>query len=122
MVLTNIYKRNICFRNELFYLEPNDLLSLLIKFKKFQENIKMDEEYINISKIIFEPLVTLTSDYKIEMCLAKECVKQNETTYLIKLRNDRKWADGQKFTANDVRLPEMSIKPLTMINTDSNWE
>ena len=58
----------------------------------------------NISKIIFEPLVTLTSDYKIEMCLAKECVKQNETTYLIKLRNDRKWADGQKFTADDVQF------------------
>ena len=58
----------------------------------------------NISKIIFEPLITLTSDYKIEMCLAKECVKQNETTYLIKLRNDRKWADGQKFTADDVQF------------------
>ena len=58
----------------------------------------------NISKIIFEPLVTLTSDYKIEMCLAKECVKQNETTYLIKLRNYRKWADGQKFTADDVQF------------------
>lgn len=58
----------------------------------------------NISKIIFEPLVTLTSDYKIDMCLAKECVKQNENTYLIKLRNDRKWADGQKFTADDVQF------------------
>lgn len=60
MVLTNIYKRNICFRNELCYLEPNVLLSLLIKFKKFQENIKMDEEYINISKIIDEKINELT--------------------------------------------------------------
>ena len=60
MVLTNIYKRNICFRNELCYLEPNDLLSLLIKFKKFQENIKMGEEYINISKIIDEKINELT--------------------------------------------------------------
>ena len=58
----------------------------------------------NISKIIFEPLISITSDYKIEMCLAKECVKQNETTYIIKLRNDRKWADGQKFTADDVQF------------------
>ncbi len=60
VVLTNIYKRNICFRNELCYLEPNDLLSLLIKFKKFQENIKMDEEYINISKIIDGKINELT--------------------------------------------------------------
>ena len=51
---------DICFRNELCYLEPNDLLSLLIKFKKFQENIKMDEEYINISKIIDGKINELT--------------------------------------------------------------
>lgn len=58
----------------------------------------------DISKIIFEPLMTVTSDYKLEMCLAKEYAKQNETTYLIKLKDDRKWADGQKFTAEDVRF------------------
>ena len=31
----------------------------------------------DISKIIFEPLMTITSDYKLEMCLAKEYAKQN---------------------------------------------
>ena len=58
----------------------------------------------DISKIIFEPLMTLKSDYKIENCLAKECAKQNETTYIIKLRDDKKWSDGEKFTAEDVRF------------------
>lgn len=58
----------------------------------------------DISKIIFEPLMTLTSDYKLENCLAKEWAKQNETTYIIKLRDDKKWSDGEKFTAEDVRF------------------
>lgn len=58
----------------------------------------------DISKIIFEPLMTLTSDYKLETCLAKEWAKQNETTYIIKLRDDKIWSDGQKFTAEDVRF------------------
>lgn len=57
----------------------------------------------DISKIIFEPLITLTSDYKLQGCLAKEWAKQNETTYLIKLREDKKWSDGESFTAEDVQ-------------------
>ncbi len=57
----------------------------------------------DISKIIFEPLITLTPDYKAEGCLAKEWAKQNETTYIIKLREDKKWSDGEQFTAEDVR-------------------
>ena len=48
--------------------------------------------------------MTLTKEYKLETCLAKEWAKQNETTYLIKLRDDKKWSDGQKFTADDVKF------------------
>ena len=58
----------------------------------------------DISKIIFEPLMTLTSDYKLEYCLAKEWAKQNDTVYLIKLRDDKIWSDGQAFTAEDVKF------------------
>lgn len=58
----------------------------------------------DITKIIFEPLITLTSDYKIQNCLAREWAKQNETTYIIKLRDDKYWSDGQKFTAEDVEF------------------
>ncbi len=58
----------------------------------------------DISKIIFEPLMTLTSDYKLEACLAKEWAKQNNTTYIIKLKDDKKWSDGQNFTAEDVKF------------------
>ena len=37
----------------------------------------------DISKLIYEPLVNLTSDYKAEACLAKEWAKQSDNSYLI---------------------------------------
>lgn len=58
----------------------------------------------DISKIIFEPLMTLTTDYKLETCLANEWAKQNENVYIIKLKDDIKWSDGEAFTAEDVRF------------------
>lgn len=58
----------------------------------------------NISKLIYDPLVTLTSDYKAESCLATEWAKQSDNSYLIKLRENVKWSDGQRFTAEDVRF------------------
>lgn len=57
----------------------------------------------DISKLIFDPLVTLTSDYKTEACLATEWAKQG-TSYIIKLRENVKWSDGMRFTSEDVRF------------------
>ena len=64
----------------------------------------------DISKIIYEPLITLTSDYKLEPCLAKEWAKQNDTIYLIKLKDDKKWSDGENLTAEDVRFTIDKLK------------
>lgn len=58
----------------------------------------------DISKLIYEPLVTLTSDYKAEACLAREWAKQSDNSYLIKLRENVKWTSGQRFTAEDVKF------------------
>lgn len=58
----------------------------------------------NISKLIYDPLVTLTSDYKAEPCLATEWAKQSDNSYLIKLRENIKWSDGKRFTAADVQF------------------
>lgn len=69
----------------------------------------------DITKIIFEPLMTLTSDYKLENCLAKEWAKQNQTTYIIKLRDDKKWSNGQKFTSEDVKFTIEKLKNVETI-------
>lgn len=58
----------------------------------------------DISKLIYEPLVNLTSDYKAEVCLAKEWAKQSDNSYLVKLRENVRWSNGQRFTSEDVRF------------------
>ena len=35
-----------------------------------------NKEVINLSKIIFEPLINLTPDYRAELCLAKSVTKK----------------------------------------------
>lgn len=55
-----------------------------------------------ITKIIYEPLFELDSEYKLQKCLVKDWAKTSEVTYLLKLKEDLKWSDGQVFTADDV--------------------
>lgn len=83
--------------------EVTELKLGIASFDSINPILSKNKNVQDISKLIFEPLMTLTSDYKLETCLAKEWAKQNETTYIIKLKDDRKWSDGNKFTAEDVR-------------------
>lgn len=69
----------------------------------------------DISKLIYDPLITLTADYKAEPCLAKEWAKQSDNSYLIKLRENVKWTDGQRFTAEDVRFTIDRLKEVSSI-------
>lgn len=55
-----------------------------------------------ISRIIYEPLLGVNKDYQIEKCLAKDWAKTSAITYLIKLRDDVIWSDGEKLTVEDV--------------------
>ena len=61
-----------------------------------------NKEIINIDKIIFEPLFNITSDYKLEQCLATSCEKKDDLTYEIKLDTSIKWQDGSSLIAKDV--------------------
>lgn len=65
-----------------------------------------------ISKLIYEPLFNVTEDYKLENCLVSEYSKSSEDTYLIKLKRNIKWHNGQSLTANDVKFTIDLIKSL----------
>lgn len=69
----------------------------------------------DITKLIYEPLVNLTSDYKPEACLATEWVKQSDNSYLVKLRENVRWSDGQRFTSEDVRFTIDRLKEISSI-------
>ncbi len=57
-----------------------------------------------IAKIIYDPLVTLDEDYKLEYCLADSIEKQDSTHYLIKLKKGVLWNDNTELTAFDVKF------------------
>jgi len=63
-----------------------------------------------ISKVIFEPLVTLDENYKLQYALADEIAKQDDTTYIIKLKKGVLWQDGSNFTQKDVHYTVDKIK------------
>ena len=74
--------------------EVTELKLGVASFDSINPILSKNKNVQDISKIIFEPLMTLTKDYKLEYCLAKEWAKQSETVYLIKVKDNRKWADG----------------------------
>lgn len=80
------------------------------EFDSINPILSKNKNIQDISKIIFEPLMILTSDYKLENCLVKEWAKQNETTYIIKVREDKRWSDGDKFSAEDVKFTIEKLK------------
>lgn len=59
-----------------------------------------DVQYI--TKLIYMPLIDITEDFRLTGGLAKEWSKVNDTSYLIKLKDDVYWHDGQKFTSDDI--------------------
>ena len=75
----------------------------------------------DITKLIFEPLVDISSDYKATPVLATEWAKQDATTYIIKLRENVKWSNGERFTSTDVQFTYDRLKENSSIYS-SNLE
>ena len=84
-------------------IEMLDSLTMgLCNYDTMNPLLTNNKEIINISKIIFEPLLSITTDYKLEYCLAKSCTKTDDLTYEIKIDNSIKWQDGTSLIARDV--------------------
>lgn len=79
-----------------------DLRIGVINFDNINPILSQNVNVQNISRLIFEPLINLSNDFKLEPCLATEWSKYDDNTYLIKLRENVRWQDGQKFDSDDV--------------------
>lgn len=88
----------------------NELRLGIAEFDTMNPIISQNKNVQDIAKIIYEPLVNLSSDYKAEPCLAKEWSKIENNGYLIKLREGVKWHDGTDFSAKDVKFTIDKIK------------
>lgn len=93
-----------------------DLRLAICNFDSINPYLSNNRNVQEISRIIYEPLVTLNEAYKLEYCLAEEIAKTDELNYVIKLRKGVLWQDGSEFTANDVKFT-MSIIKESGINT-----
>ncbi|MBR3133650.1 MAG: ABC transporter substrate-binding protein [Clostridia bacterium] len=72
-----------------------------------------------ISKIIYDPLVSINENYRAEGYLAEEVSKTNATSYIVKLREGVKFHDGTNFTSNDVKFTIDAIKGANSVYSEN---
>ena len=80
----------------------NNIRIGIIEFDNINPILSNNKNVQDISRLIFDPLFTLTEDYKLNQSLATEWSKLDDTTYIIKLRENVKWQDGNEFDVSDV--------------------
>ena len=61
-----------------------------------------NEQVSNLLSLIYEPLVKIGKDDLLETNLAIEWASKSDTSWIIKLRKDVKWHNGNEFTSDDV--------------------
>lgn len=74
--------------------------------------VSKNQNVQDISKLIYEPLFDLTSDFKLENALGTEFSKTDSKTYLVKLREGVKWHNEETFSSEDVKFTIDTIKNL----------
>lgn len=88
----------------------NDLRLGIAEFDTINPILSNNKNVQQIAKLVYEPLVNITKDYKTESCLATEWSSIDNNSYLIKLRENVTFHDGSKFTAKDVKFTIDKIK------------
>lgn len=88
----------------------------IIEFDNMNPILSNNKNVQDVSRLIFDPLFTITENYKLEGVLAKECSKIDKKTYVIKLNENITWTDGEKFDSSDVIF---TIDMLKKIGTSS---
>lgn len=81
-----------------------DIRLAITNYDTMNPLISNNKEVLNLGTLIFEPLFTLTKDYQLEPCLAKECSKTGDNIYVIKIDNSINWQDGTSFIAKDIQF------------------
>ena len=74
--------------------------------------VSKNQNVQDISKLIYEPLLNVTEDFKLENILAVEVSKAENKAYLVKIRENVKWHNNGDFTVDDVKYTIEQIKAL----------
>ena len=93
-------------------LISNNIRIGIIDFDNINPILSKNKNVQDISRLIFEPLFTLTKNYQLEGVLAKECSKIADKIYIIKLNENILWHDRNKFDSSDVIFTVNILKEL----------
>ncbi len=74
-----------------------------------------NREIINIDKLVFEPLISITPDYHVEACLAQSIKQNSEIEYEIKVDTSIKWQDGSSFISKDIQFTVDRLKEVNSV-------
>ena len=67
-------------------------------------------EIEQITKLVYEPLITISQDFRTIPVIAEEFSKLDELTYIINLDTTKKWKDEEKITIDDIEFTINTIK------------
>lgn len=76
----------------------------IVNFDTINPILSKNQNIQDISRLVYEPLLNIDEEYKIKVCLAKEWSKVSDTSYVVKLKENIKWNDGNELTAKDVQF------------------
>ena len=85
------------------------------EFDTINPILSQNKHVQEISRIIFEPLLEVNEEYKLQKRLVKDWAKISENTYLVKIRNDVKWSDGTQLLVEDVIYTIETLKQVQSI-------
>lgn len=85
----------------------------------FDPIISKNKNVQDVCKLIYEPLIAVDEEFKIQGVLAEEYAKTTEKSYIIKLKQGTKWHNGDEFTATDVQF---TINKIKQENTNSIYK
>ena len=83
--------------------KSTDLVLGISEFDTINPILTQNKKVQDITKIVYESLVSISEDGKAESCLAKEWETTDNLTYVVKLRTGVKWTDGTYFSSSDVK-------------------
>lgn len=97
----------------------NEIIIGITDFDTINPILSKNQDVQYISKLIYEPLIKIGQDFKLEQGLATEWNKLNEKSYLIRLNENKLWSNEKQFTAKDVEYSINYIKKQDTIYNDN---
>lgn len=88
-------------------------------FDSINPLVTRNKQVMDIDQLIYESLLVLDQNYKLNLCLASEYAKTSATTYIVKVDNSVKWSNGSNLTADDVKFTVDLLKTTDNIYSEN---